>query len=193
MKPAPSPFVRFYFDAPPGSYDVLLGSTGTGKGANQNMTCGRNGPLIVLPNRSRSLFVGGAGIYDWHSVAAIAGSVPSAVDVQVLVYRHPKHCGDQVHLYDEKTANEIAPPQVVNAENDEGAYYANFHAYGRQDYTVALQFRGALFTHGAVLLTNTPATEANKPPFIVKDITPTVLQAAVNDNGQDRLVCVSGF
>lgn len=189
MQSASPPFIRFYFDLPPGSYHAVLRFPQTPGNA---YICGRNGPLVVLPNRNRSLFIGGSAVADWHSVAAIAGTLPlQGVQVQVVVYDLPKHCGDEVHSYDKKTFKEIAPPQAVRAENDEGAYYANFHAYGTQDHTVALEFSGALFTRGAVLLTNTPTTAPGKPPIMVKNITPAVLAAAID--GGDRLVCVPGF
>jgi hypothetical protein len=190
MQPSSPPFTRFYVDVPPGSYDVNLGSAAAG--AASGGMCSRNGPLIVLPNRTRSIFIAGSAIADWHAAAAIAGSLPAnGVRVQALVYDRPKHCGDAAHSYDQKTLNERTPPRIVPAENDDGAYYANFHAYGTQDRTIALQFEGALFTRGTVLVTTTPTTAADKPPFIVKDITPAILQAAINGDG--RLVCAPGF
>jgi hypothetical protein len=82
-------------------------------------------------------------------------------------------------------------PERTQAVIDGGAYYANLHAYGKQNHTVALEFSGAMFTRGAILLTNTPDTAADKPPFIVKDVTPQIVQSATRVG--NTLICVPGF
>lgn len=176
---------EFYFDLQPGNYDAFV------KFPNLQLFF-RNGPLIVIADHDRHLFIAGCGLADWHDVAAVAGRLPlNDVTVSVLVYGHPMRCGDDIRTLDQKTLKWAVNPQRTEAIIDGGAYYANFHGYGKQNHTVALAFSGALFTEGAILLTNTPDTSANKPPFIMKDITPEIVLAATR--ASDKLICIPGF
>ena len=129
---------------------------------------------------------------DWHSVGAIAGRLPPAnVRVSVLLFDRPVQCGDDYHALDQKTRKVLFPRQRSEAVMDDGAYYANFHGYGRQEQTLALVFSGALFTEGAILLTNTPNTATGKPPFIIKNLTPEIIQTAFRPEG--KFACLPDF
>lgn len=183
--------VTFYFDIAPGNYDAFIKFSTV----NKRVMCGRNGPLVVLPGKDRHLFVAAmTGLTDWHAPGAVAGTLPMpGVDVSVLVYDHPMLCGDNVRSYDPRTFKPTVTPHVGSAVIDDGAYYQNIHAYGKQDRTVAIEFRGALFTHGTVLLTVTPDTKQKHPPFIQKDVTTDILRAATAKPFEDKLVCIPGF
>jgi len=191
MTSATSDTVEFYFDLPPGNYSAWIRFPTK----NPKEFCSRNGPLVVLPGKDRHLFVATMdGVTDWHSVAAVAGRLPmSGVRVSVLVYDHPMHCGDDVRSYDPKTFRATVSPHDGSAVIDDGAYYQNIHAYGKVDHTVAIAVSGGLFTQGTVLLTVTPDTKANKPPFLRKDITPAILHAATANPFDQKLVCIAGF
>jgi hypothetical protein len=176
----------FYFDVQPGNYEAFV------KLSQSPRLFIHNGPLIVISGQDRHLFVAGCGLTDWHSVAAVAGVMPmSDVTITVLVSESQMHCGDDIYALDQKTLRPQIRYRRSQALIDSGAYYANFHGYGKQDHTVALEFSGALFTRGAVLITDTPDTTARKPPLIIKDITPSIVQAATRASG--KLVCVQGF
>ena len=177
---------EFHFDVMPGNYEAFI------RFSNLPHLFFRNGPLIVLPAHERHLLVAGCGLADWHSVGAIAGELPLAnIGVSALVFEHPVQCGDDYRALDQKTLKMLSPWQRSDAVMDFGAYYINFHGYGKQERTLALEFSGALFTEGAVLLTNTPNTATGKPPFIIKNLTPTIIQTAVRAKG--KLVCMPGF
>jgi hypothetical protein len=177
---------EFHFDVLPGNYSAFI------KFSNVPLLFFRDGPLIVLPERERHLLVGGCGLVDWHSVGAIAGRLPPAnVRVSVLLFDRPVQCGDDYHALDQKTLKALFPRQRSEAVMDDGAYYANFHGYGRQEQTLALVFSGALFTEGAILLTNTPNAATGKPPFIIKNLTPEIIQTAFRAEG--KLACLPGF
>jgi hypothetical protein len=183
--------VEFYFDIKPGNYDAFIKfPTRVAKSM-----CGRNGPLIVLPGKDRHLFVATmTGITDGHAVAAVAGTLPmKGVDAAVLVYDHPMHCGDSIRSYDPKTFKVTVAPRPGNAIIDDDAYYQNIDVYGKQDHTIAVQFFGALFTNGAVLLTVTPDTSKDKPPFIIKNITTEMLHVATANPFDQKLICIDGF
>jgi hypothetical protein len=141
---------NFSFDVQPGNYHAFVRFS-------SSRSFFRNGPLIVISGHDRHLFVAGCGLADWHDVAAIAGRLPlSTVTVSVLVFDHPMQCGDDTRALDQKTLKLVANRQRTAAVVDDGIYYANFHSYGKQDRTIALAFSGALFTEGAILLTDTP-------------------------------------
>lgn len=171
--------VHFQFDIAPGSYDAFFHFRTTSE------LCGRNGPLVTITGKNRHLLISAFnGLTEWHAPAAVAGEIAiPGISVSALVYNHPMHCGDKARSYD--------PPQKVHAIIDDGAYYANFDAFGKQDHTIALQLSGGLFTRGFILLTATPNTEARKAPMIQKNITADVVRAAVSH--PDQLNCVSGF
>jgi hypothetical protein len=183
--------VDFYFDVRPGNYDAFVHFPTQ----DPKSVCGRNGPLVVIPGKDRHLFVAAmSGVTDWHSPAAIAGTLPlPGVRVSVLLYDHPMRCGDDVRSFDPNTFKPTNVPHISGTIIDGGAYYTNFHAYGKQDHTLALEFSGALFTHGVVLLTVTPETSPNKPPFIEKDITKATLHAAMDKPFAEKLICIQGF
>jgi hypothetical protein len=113
------------------------------------------------------------------------------VNTIVLVFEHQMHCGDDIDAHDQKKLKPLVSYQRSPAVIDDGAYYANFYGYGKQNNTVALEFTGALFTRGVLLLTNTPDTASDKPPLITKNITPSIVQAATRASGM--IVCVPGF
>lgn len=176
---------NFYFDVKQGNYEVSL------KFSNLPGLFVANGPLIAVSQHDRHLFVAGCSLTDWHDVGAIAGKLPlENVDVSVLTYDHPMRCGDLIRSFG-AGGKLLVDPRVTDAVVDSGEYYANFHGYGRQDRTVALEFSGALFTSGAILLTEAPDTPPSKPPFILKDITRRTMEAATL--GQGKLVCMPGF
>jgi hypothetical protein len=184
--------VEFYFDVRPGNYDASVEfPTSTPKAT---WGCGRNGPLVVIPGKDRHLFVAATrATTDWHAPGAVAGTLPmKGINVLVLVYDHPMHCGDDIRSYDPKTYKVTIAPHPGSAVIDDEAYYQNIHAYGKQDHTVAIEFSGALFSYGTVLLTATPDTAAHKPPLIEKDVTPEVLHAATARRA-DKLICIPGF
>jgi hypothetical protein len=183
--------VEFYFDVYPGNYDAFIRFPTS----NPKAICSRNGPLIVLPGRDRHLFVATIpGFSDWHAAGAVAGTLPmKGAGVSVLVYDRQMHCGDNVRSFDPKTFKPTVTPHVGNAVIDDGAYYENIHAYGKQDHTIALEISGALFTRAAILLTITPETDVNKPPFIEKDITANILHAATETPFTETLVCIPGL
>ena len=176
----------FYFDVQPGNYEAFV------KFSRSPHLFIHNGPLIVIAGYDRHLFVAGCSLTDWHSVAAVAGKMPlNDVTISVLVSDRPMQCGDDIYALDQKTLRPVKTVQRSQAVADGGAYYANFHGYGKQDRTIALEFTGALFTRGVVLVTETPDTPVGKPPFLVKDITPEIVQAATRASG--TLTCVRGF
>ncbi|MGB8964235.1 MAG: hypothetical protein WCB99_01225 [Candidatus Cybelea sp.] len=185
---------EFYFDVKPGNYDAFVSFRTQRQGSRMAM-CDRNGPLDVLMGKNRHLFVATmTGITDWHLPGVVAGTLPlKGVDVAVLVYPQSMQCGDDVSWYGPETKMTAITPREYDAVVDDGAYYANIHAYGRQDRTVALRFSGALFTGGTVLLTVTPDTNLHKPPFIEKDITAEILRAATANPFRQQLVCIDGF
>jgi hypothetical protein len=177
---------EFHFDVMPGNYEAFI------RFSNLPQLSFRNGPLIVLPAHERHLLVAGCGLADWHSVGAIAGELPLAnVGVSVMLFDHPVRCGDDYRSLDQKTLKVLLPRQRSEAVMDDGAYYANFHGYGKQEHTLALVFSGALFTEGGILLTSTPSTATGKPPFIIKNLTPEIIQTAFKADG--KLACVPGF
>lgn len=176
----------FYFDVRPGNYEAIV------RFSQSPLIFIHNGPLIVIPGYDRHLFVAGCSLTDWHSVAAVAGAMPVGdVTVSVLVFERKVHCGDQIDALDQKTLKPLAPYRRWPAVIDGGAYYANFHGYGKQDQTIALEFGGALFTRGTVLITATPDTPSEKPPLIIKDVTPELIKTAARAWG--KLVCEQGF
>ena len=183
--------VNFYFDVPPGNYYAGVHFPHSTKSG----VCGRDGPLVVIPGKDRHLFIATCEcISDWHSRAAVAGSLPFGnLSVSVLVYDHPMKCGDPIRQYDSTTLKPINVPRWSRAVIDGEAYYANFHAYGKQDKTIALEFGGDLFTRGAILVTESPDFRRGEPPFILKDITPQVLHAALAPASAEKLACVAGF
>jgi hypothetical protein len=177
---------NFYFDIPAGNYHAFVSFP------SRSRAFMANGPLVVISGHDRHLVIGGCHFTDWHDVAAIAGSVPfDNIAVSVLVFDHSMRCGDDFRALDQTTLKPLASSQETSAIVDHGAYYATFHGYGRQDRTVALLFSGAFFTEGAILVASTPDTPAHKPPLILKDLTPTIIQAAMR-NGS-KLLCVQGF
>lgn len=182
---------EFYFDVEPGNYDAFIKFPTREARA----MCGRNGPLIVLPAKDRHLFIAAmTGITDWHAPAAVAGTLPmKGIEVSVLVYEHPMRCGDSVRSYDPKTYKLTVAPRPGSAIIDDDAYYQNIHVYGKQDHTIAIQFSGALFTNGAVLLTKTPNVSQNMPPFIIKNVTTEILHAATANPFDQKLICIDGF
>jgi hypothetical protein len=185
---------EFYFDVKPGNYDAFLTFPTQRKGSRFAM-CGRNGPLDVLMGKDRHLFVAaGTGITDWHLPGVVSGALPvKGVDVSVLVYPHPMKCGDDVNWYGPDARATAVTPREYEAVMDDNAYYANIRAYGKQDHTVALRFSGALFTEGVVLLTVTPDTNADKPPFIEKNVTAEILRAATASPFRQQLMCIDGY
>ncbi len=186
--------IDFYFDVKPGTYDAFISLPIQHQGSKMGL-CGGNGPLDVLSGKDRHLLVAAmSGITDWHLPGVVAGNLPMrGVDVSVLVYPHPMHCGDDVNWYGSETPTSTETPRKYDAVIDDGAYYANIHSYGKQNRTVALRFSGALFTSGTILLTVTPDTNQHKPPFIEKDITADILRAATASPFRQVLACVDGF
>jgi hypothetical protein len=185
---------EFYFDIKPGNYDAFIRFPTRRQGSRMVM-CGRNGPLDILMGKDRHLFVAAmTGITDWHLPGVVAGTLPmKGVTVSVLVYPQPMQCGDDVNWYGPETKVTGITPREYDAVMDDGAYYTNIPAYGRQDRTVALRFSGALFTGGTVLLTVTPDTKPHKPPFIEKDVTAEILRAATASPFRQQLACIDGF
>jgi hypothetical protein len=179
--------VTFHFDIAPGFYDAFFrfpASTGF---------IGRNGPLIVISGKDRHLVVAACNITsDWHARGVMAGllRVPNVM-VSVLVFEHSMKCGDDYNALDQKTLQPMFKVRASAAAVDEGAYYANFYGWGQQDGNLALRFSGALFTEGAILVTNTPDTRSDRLPFLRKDITEDIVIAAMRANG--KLACVDGF
>jgi len=183
--------VSFTFDVTPGSYRAYLYFPDIKPEPGRVWrNCSASGPLVVIPGKDRRLVVAACDcIADWHSDAAIAGTLPMpGVGVQVLVYDHPMHCGDDIRSFDSQPK---VLPRVTRGVIDDGAYYANFHAYGKQDRTIALGISGAFFSSGAILLTETPDTSPGKPPMIRKDITTAIVRAAATS--RDKLACIPGF
>lgn len=177
----------FYFDVSPGSYHAFVEFPGSNRTISM-----ANGPLIVIAGYDRHLFIAGCGLTDWHAVAAVAGKLPlRTVTVRVLHFERPMRCGDDIYALDQKTLQPRYPYQRTEAVIDDGAYYGVFHGYGWQNRTVALEFSGALFTRGAVLVTNAPRVPFNRPPLLLKDVTPAIIEAAARAGGD--LVCVRGF
>ncbi len=153
---------------------------------------GDNGPLIVLPGQDRHIVVTWCNSSkDWHNRAVIAGLLSiGSVMISVLIFDHPMKCGDDIaELYQRPPSQDLAVR--VNAVIDDGAYYANFRGYGREQ-TIALLISGGLDSEGAILVRNVPKTPNGKPPFIRKDITPAIVGAALS-NTADTLACVDGF
>jgi hypothetical protein len=178
---------EFYFDLEPGNYEAVVASPHS-----RRFPLIHDGPLIVISGHDRHLFIAGCSLTDWHSAAAVAGAMPqSDVAISVLVSEHQMHCADEIDALDQKTLKPLISYQRSPAVIDDGAYYANFYGYGKQNNTVALEFTGALFTRGVLLLTNTPDTAPNKPTLIIKNITPSIVQAATRASG--TIVCVPGF
>jgi hypothetical protein len=183
--------VDFFFDVRPGSYDAFIRFPS----GDSKRICGRNGPLIAIPGKDRHLMVAGmSGITDWHSAAAIAGSLPvDGVSISVLQYSRQMRCGDDVRSFDPKTFEPTNVPRITGTTVDDRAYYANFHAYGKQNHTLALELSGALFSHGTILVTVTPNSNPHKPPFIEKDITAAVIHEAMAHPFAEKLTCIPGF
>ena len=74
---------------------------------------------------------------------------------------------------------------------DDGAYYANFHGYGKQDHG-GVGILGRAFYRGRNLANQNPSnTPTDKPPFIIKNLTPEIIQTALGAEGQ--LACIPGF
>ena len=98
------------------------------------------------------------------------------------------HCGDEFRALNQQTLQPRFDFKTWEAVIDDGAYYANFYGWGKQERTIALLFTGALFNEAAILLTNTPDTAEKKLPFIRKDVTPTIIEAAFR--ADRKLACV---
>lgn len=179
--------IHFYFDAAPGFYEALLAFPDLSR------SIGHNGPLIVLPGRDRHLMVSTCqSLADWHARGVVTGLLPAIpVTVSVLVFSKPMRCDDDFRALNQATDQPMFPFRVWDAVIDDGAYYANFYGYGKQDHSVALLLSGALFEEGAILLTDTPNTSSDARPYIRKDLTSAIIGAAFS-NG-DELACVNGF
>ncbi|HEX3670790.1 MAG TPA: hypothetical protein VHT92_03700 [Candidatus Cybelea sp.] len=167
--------VSFYFDIAPGLYDAFF------RFAASTKMVGGNGPLIVISGRDRHLVVAACNnVVDWHARAAIAGLLPVPnVTVSVLVFKHPMRCGDDYNALDQKTLQPMFMSKTWDAVIDDGAYYANFYGWGKQDRNLALRFSGALFTEGAILVNSAPDTRCDQLPFLRKDITQDIVNTAM--------------
>lgn len=167
--------IRFMFDATPGNYDSFIRYPRFG--------CGRNGPLVVAAGHDRHLFIAGNAIMDWHARLALVGSVPSdGLVVRVVTLDHPAKCGDDPRDYHDVDTDGLT---------DDGYFYANVAGYEEQNHTIALILSGALFTEGAVLLTEPVGGPAHGRDVVVKDITPDVLRAVAS--ARYKFACVTGF
>ncbi|MGA8100063.1 MAG: hypothetical protein WB810_15515, partial [Candidatus Cybelea sp.] len=179
--------ISFYFDAEPGFYEVFL------RFPNSSTPIGNNGPLIVIPRRDRHLVVASCNsVTDWHARGVIAGLLPiTNLTVSALVFEHSMQCGDDYRALNQGTLQPLFKFTTRSVVTDDGAYYATFYGVGKQDRTIALLFSGALYNEGAILVTNAARTPDHKLPFIRKDITQDVIEAALRANR--KLACVDGF
>jgi hypothetical protein len=167
--------VRFMFDAAPGNYDSFIKFPSFG--------CGRNGPLVVVEGHDRHLFIAGNAIMDWHARLALAGSIPSdGLSVKAVTLDRPANCGDDPREYNDLDSDGLT---------DDGYYYANVMAYAKQDHTIALMLSGALFTAGAILLTQPLGGPSHGRDLVIKNITPEILRAVAA--APNKFTCVAGF
>jgi hypothetical protein len=122
-------------------------------------------------------------MWDWHARLAVVGAVPAdGLNVKVATLTHPAKCGDIIQEYNDLDSD---------GAMDDGLYYANVMAYDMMDHRVALMLSGALFTSGAVLLTQPLGGQSHGRDLVIKDVTPATQRAVAA--APNRFVCIAGF
>lgn len=169
----------FVFSLPQGSYDLFIKFAG-------ERSIGRNGPLLVLDGMDRHLVVQKGGVSDWHAASGVAGIIAfDGLQVGLIKTLRPMHCGD--------STNSLSDPAVTRSPGvtDGKAYYINFQGYGPQNGTLALDIRGALFSHGVILLTDTQTASPKSVVFLVKNVTEAVVRGAMTH--REMITCIPGL